>query len=370
VAGVRSRDVGRALITWVLLAGVYAGVIALGGPDTAAPVPWAVDRLRDEIGTLPVQLAGAAATALAFTLLGGTARRVIGEPWSTTATLLVGLSPPALACATRVGADPWAAVLLAGAVALTARCRTDPTRKDAIAAALLLAVLPWFGVWYGVAAVLVLVVLIRWTRRRGRPVVALACAEVLLASGVSLYEVGLPASPPAPAGGGALPLLAVLLDRDAGVLRWAPVLLLALAGAFWLWRSLRDGVSRLVPERADVEAAALLSLVVVVATLACAAFAGLSPLPAMPVAVPLAAWGVRRAPRAAAVLGLLTIAASVWCAAEGDFDRPGLAVFPDVGAGGAWPIGLGAALAVALLTLAIVEWRSREAMLNAAATGR
>ena len=55
----------------------------------------------------------------------------------------------------------------------------------------------------------------------------------------------------APAGWSAL-----WIDRDYGLLRWAPVLALAFVAAWLLWRSRRDRVARVVTEQRDVEAAA------------------------------------------------------------------------------------------------------------------
>ncbi len=374
----------RALGLWLGLTGVYVLAVLAGGADAAPPLPWAIDRLRGALGEFGLQALGAALTALAFTTAAATARRVTGDPWATGATLLVALSPPALALATRIGPDPFAAALLAGGIALTARCRTDPRRAEAVGAAVLLAVVPWFGMGHAVAVGVALVALVRWTMRRGRPVVALICAEACLASGVSLYEVGLPAGPAAAPGGGALPLLGVLLDRGDGVLRWAPVLVLVLVGAFALWRSLRDGVARLVPDRAEVEATGLLTGGVLLATVITSAFAAAAPLVALPIAAPLAAWGLRRASRAAVLPALLTAGASAWAAVAlltGDaagWTGPGLrapwgpldSAFPDVAAGGWWPVTLGVALLVALIALAVWEWRAREATLSAAARGR
>ena len=45
-------------------------------------------------------------------------------------------------------------------------------------------------------------------------------------------------------------LVALFVDRDYGLLRWAPVFALAFAGLWWLWRSRRDRLARAVPGRA------------------------------------------------------------------------------------------------------------------------
>ncbi len=72
----------------------------------------------------------------------------------------------------------------------------------------------------------------------------------------------------------ALPRLATLwVERDAGLLRWAPVLALAFLGAWLLWRSRRERLGELVAERRDAEHAAFLALAVCAAQVAVAAFA-------------------------------------------------------------------------------------------------
>jgi hypothetical protein len=77
-----------------------------------------------------------------------------------------------------------------------------------------------------------------------------------------------------------------------------------------------------VSGRAGAEAAATLALAIVacqllvaaflVPTIATRHFAGLHLAPALPAAGALVAWGLRHAPRTAAVLGAITLAASVW----------------------------------------------------------
>ena len=101
-------------------------------------------------------------------------------------------------------------------------------------------------------------------------------------------------------------LVALFLDRDYGLLRWAPVFLLAFVGAWMLWRSRRDGLSRAVPDLRAGERVALMCCAALAAQLVVAAF--LAPtmfgfwfpprhlLAALPLAVPLVAWGLRRRP--------------------------------------------------------------------------
>ncbi len=60
--------------------------------------------------------------------------------------------------------------------------------------------------------------------------------------------------------------------RDAGLLRWAPVLALAFVGAWLLWRSRREHVAAAIPERREAERAAELLLAIVGAQWLVAAF--------------------------------------------------------------------------------------------------
>ena len=184
--------------------------------------------------------------------------------------------------------------------------------------------------------------LARWTARRGRALIALGTVEVQLASLVfyvslndRLYGGFTPlavADDPVTGTSGLggyverLPRLAALwVQREAGLLRWAPVLALAFLGAWLLWRSRRERLGRLVAERRDAEHAAFLALAVCAGQVAVAVLAlprigglpGAALAPALPCAVPLVAWGLRHAPRAALALGALTLAGTVWLAVDG-----------------------------------------------------
>jgi hypothetical protein len=124
------------------------------------------------------------------------------------------------------------------------------------------------------------------------------------------------------------------------LVRWAPVLALCWFAAWLLWRSRRLKLARVVEDHADAEAAAGLALLVCAAVVAVAAFAAPTLrgewFPArhlvagFPVAAPLVAWGLRRAPRTGAVLAGLTLLCSAWLViafALGDADgwvRPGV----------------------------------------------
>src|SRR5215207_9287497 len=241
-------------------------------------------------GANAVELFLAALTALGFVLAAAVARRMAPEPWASGAALLVGLSPLALAHATAVYPEAAAGTALAGAALCALRVRERPALGSAVVGATLLAALPWLGPKYLLAAAPVAVVLVRWTARRGRRTAALAAAEIMVASivvyatindrlfgGLTPYAAS--SSGRSPTGADSLgehlerlPRLAGLwIDRDVGLLRWAPVLALSVFAAWLLWRSRRAHLARLVEARADAEAAAGLALAVWAAVLLVAA---------------------------------------------------------------------------------------------------
>jgi hypothetical protein len=324
----------------------------------------------------------AAVAALAFVLGAALARRVVPDPWATWAALLAGLSPPALAHATAVLPALTAGALLAGAALCALAVRERPLMRRAYGGAALLAVLPWLDPWLLVPAAPVVALLARWTARRGRGLVALGTLEVQLASLVfyvslndRLYGGFTPlAVGDGPATGASsvgdyaerLPRLAELwVDRDVGLLRWAPVVALAFLGAWLLWRSRRERLGRLVAEQRDAEHAAFLALAVCAAQVAVAAFAspslagpwfpGTQLVAALPCAVPLLAWGLRHAPRAGLALGALTLGASAWLALTAEWAPPESDA-PWGPAVALWPSGACAALAA---WISVGWWRRR-----------
>ena len=228
----------------------------------------------------------------------------------------------------------------------------------------------------------VAILLARWTARGGRRLVAYGTAELQLASLVfyvalneRLYGGFTPlAVAEAPVTGASsvgdyaarLPRLAELfIDRDVGLLRWAPLLALAFLGAWLLWRSRRERLARIVAEQRDAEHAAFLALAVCGAQVLVAAFAsrslggpwfpGTQLVAALPCAVPPIAWGLRRAPLAGWALGALTLAASLWLALTANWAPPE----SDAPWGplvAAWPVG--ALVALVMVTVA-TWWRGR-----------
>jgi hypothetical protein len=209
----------------------------------------------------------------------------------------------------------------------------------------MLALLPWLDPWLLVPALPVAVLLARWTARRGRSMVALGTVEIQLASLVfyvslneRLYGGVTPlASLGGPATGastvaehaeriGRLALLAG--DPGVGILIWAPVVALAFAGVWLLWRSRHERLGRVVADQRDAEHAAFLALAVCVAQVLVAVFTvpslegawfpGRQLAPALPCAVALIAWGWRRLPRAGAALAAITVTMTVWVLVAGD----------------------------------------------------
>jgi hypothetical protein len=178
-----------------------------------------------------------------------------------------------------------------------------------------------------------------------------------------------------------LPRLAELwVDRDVGLLRWAPLLALAFLGAWLLWRSRRSHLARAIPARADAEVAAGLLLAVcagqvLVAVLVTPAldgpwFPGRALLPGLPCAAALAAWGLRHVPRIGLALGALTLGASGWLlvglrtgAIDGSAEPgtqapwgPLVAAFPRYGTATPWDDVATIALAAALVTIVAHQW--------------
>ena len=202
--------------------------------------------------------------------------------------------------------------------------------------------LPWLDVPMAVAGVPAGIALVRWTLGERRRLTALIAAELMLGSVVFFARLsetfyGGPAPAFARAGGAgpddaggwlerAWHLVTRWLHPAAGLLRWAPALLLAFYGAWLLWRSRRELVATVIPERRESERAAELLLAVTAAVWVAAAFAvddvdgpwfaGLPMAAALPLAAPLAAWGLRPARRVGAALCALTLALSVWALAD------------------------------------------------------
>jgi hypothetical protein len=294
-------------------------------------------------GRLAVQLLGAALLAAAFAAAVPAARRLVPDPWATAGVLVAALSPPAVLAATTIAPDPLAAALLAGAAALALRVREGAggvLPVHAFWAAALVAAVPWAGVRFAAPAAVVAWATSRWLRRRRRGLAGLVVLEVVLFSVVTfvsvndrLYGGPLPGAtlpPPGPTGADGLAahlerwprLLGLWIDRDAGLVRWAPVALLVLAAAVLLWRAHRERLVAALPQLVDVEVAGGFLLAACAAQALAAAFLAPSiagPWPpahllvcVAPLGAAAAAPALRRLPRTGRALAALTLVATVW----------------------------------------------------------
>jgi hypothetical protein len=294
--------------------------------------------LADETG---VELFLAAIAALAIALAYLLALRAVPDPWALGATVAVGLSPPMLAYSTAVRPPLAAAVALSGAALLALRLDEHPSRRASAACFFLLALLPWLGMQFVPAGLVVGAIAyraLRKARRRWTTLVALEVVAVSLAVYLSVNDNLYGGPTPHSAGLGdergtgaefplgylerAYRLVALLIDRDVGLLRWAPVIALAFAGAWLLVRERRGRLARAIPElRREEQAVTICALAAGAQYLTAAflapsmfafAFPGRHLIAALPLCVPLVALALRRFPRSGAALAALTLVGSAW----------------------------------------------------------
>jgi hypothetical protein len=351
-------------------------------------------------GARGVELFLAALAALAVALAYRLAVRVAPDPWALGAALAVGLSPPLVAYGTAVYPELAAAAGLAGAGLLAVRLSSRVSWHEASLCFLLLGALPWLGTKFVPAGVVIGAFAGRSVWRARRRTLAVGVVELSLFS-VGLYVAINEAiySGPTPydanasgeaATGASFPggyverayrLVALFIDRDYGLLRWAPVFALAFAGVWWLWRSRRDRLASAVHGVREIElaaglcAAALGAQVLVAAFLAPTMFGFWFPprhlLAALPLAVPLVAWGLRRAPRVGLLLAALTVAASAWVYADVRWgggslaaDRPDAPFGPLTDAlplftpDGGWPFWLAGLIGMGVAAIVLREARA------------
>jgi hypothetical protein len=351
-------------------------------------------------GATGVELFLAALAALSVALAYRLALRVVPDPWATCAAAAVGLSAPLLAYGSAVTPEPAAGAALTGAALLAVRLDARPSRRDAVGCFALLGTLPWLGIRFAAAGVLVGYLVARALWRFRRRTLAVGSVELALFS-VAVY-VGLNEA----LFGGPTPYaalsegeratgassageylersyrpVALLLDRDVGLLRWAPVLLLTFVGLWWLWRARRDRLARVVPQLRELELTAGLCAgvlgvqLLVAALLAPTMFGPWFParhmIAVLPLAIPLVAWGLRHAPRVGGVLAALTLAASVWLYVDVRWGGGSLAghrpdapfgplteILPSFESGDDWPYWLAGAVGAALAALVLIEARA------------
>src|SRR5829696_7268974 len=345
-------------------------------------------------GVKGVELFLAAIAALAVALGYRLALRAAPDPWALGAALAVGLSPPFVAYGSAVYPELAAGTALAGAALLALRLRARIVRVEAFMCFALLGALPWLGTKFVPAGVLIGAFRARQLWRARRRTLAVGAVELSLLSVVLyglfnewLYSAHTPGEGGTQADfpGGYLDriyrLVALFIDREYGLLRWAPVFVLAFAGLWWLWRAHRERLAEAVPEvRGGLVAAALcgaaLGTQLLVAAFAAPTMFGFwfpprHLLAALPLALPLVAMGLRHLPRLGSALALLTAAGSVWLYADvrwGDGSLvtgrpdapfgPLTELFPLFQPGGGWPFWLAGVIGAGLLLLALREARA------------
>ena len=345
-------------------------------------------------GAKAVELFLAAIAALAMALAYRLALRVAPDPWALGAARGRGAQPAAprlrqrgLSRARR-GA-PRSRAPRCWRCGSTSACRGG-TRSPCF---VLLGALPWLGTKFVPAGVVIGAFAARSIWRARRRTLAVGAVELSLFS-VALYvahqrgdlrraHARTPPTcrarpPPTRASRAgylerAYRLVALFLDRDYGLLRWAPVFALAFAGLWWLWRSRRDRLARAVPDVRAIELAAGLCAAALGAQLLVAAFLRAHDVRLLvPAAAPAGrrcrwrsrSWRGRCATcRASGIaLAALTLAASAWLYADvrwGDgslaADRPDAPfgplteLLPLFEPGGGWPFWLAGAIGVALV---------------------
>jgi hypothetical protein len=351
-------------------------------------------------GAEGVELFLAALAALALTLAYRLALRVAPDPWALGAALAVGLSPPFVAYGSAVYPELAAGAALAGAALLALRLGERIVRAEAFACFALLGTLPWLGTKFVPAGVVIGAFAARGLWRAQRRTLAVGAVELSLFSVAfyvafdeTLYGGPTPYAAGAPGEGAtatdspggylerAYRLVALLIDREYGLLRWAPVFALAFAGLWWLWRSHRERLVQAVPAVRGTLVAAALCAAALGAQLLVAAFVAPTMfgfwfpprhlLAGLPLAVPLVALGLRHLPRLGSALAVLSVAASAWLYADvrwGDGSLvadppdapfgPLTELFPLFQPGGGWPFWLAGAIGAALVLVVLREARA------------
>ena len=294
-------------------------------------------------GEQGVELFMAALAALAVMLAYLLALRVAPDPWALGAAAAVGLSAPLLAYGSAVYPELAAGAALAGAAVFAVRLDAERRRPrlEALACFLLLGSLPWLGTKFVPVGLVIGVFAVRALMRHRRKLAAIIGVEVALFAtalliGLNEALYGGPTPYAADAGGETVTdagfplgylersyrLAALFIDRDYGLLRWAPVLALAGLGAWLLYRTRRDRLEAALPGTHEQQLAATICAAALGAGLLVAVFLaptmfgfwfpGRHILVVLPLAIPLVAWGLRQAPRLGSALAALSVVASLW----------------------------------------------------------
>jgi len=292
-------------------------------------------------GPVAVEVFLAAIAALAIVAAYALALRVAPDPWAIGAAILAGLSPPMLAWSTAVQPAVAAGAALAGALLLALRLSERQTRAGALGCFLLLGMLPWLSARYIVPMVLLAAFTARILWTRPRRMLAVGGVEIIgfslafygglnngLFGGLTPYAAQLPGETITGAHSfsehidRSYRFVALWIDREYGLLRWAPLFAMAWIGLWFVWREWRAGLARVIPELRTEELAAALCASVIAAQLVVATFftptmfgfwfPGRHLMPVLPLMVPLVAIGLRHMPRLGAVLGSIGLIASVW----------------------------------------------------------
>src|SRR5215207_6086104 len=363
-------------------------------------------------GATGVELFLTAIAALAVALAYRLALRVAPDPWAPGAALAVGLSPPFVAYGSAVYPELAAGAALAGAALLALRLGERVVRAEAFVCFALLGALPWLGTKFVPAGLVIGVLAVRELWRAQRRTLGVGAVELSLFS-VALYvafnealyggptpyaadvagEAATDTSTPGGYAARSYRLVALFLDRDYGLLRWAPVFALVFAGLWWLWHSHRERLAQALPGVREIElagalcAAALGAQLVVAAFVAPTMFGFWFPprhlLAGLPLALPLVALGLRHLPRVGSILAVLTVACSAWLYADvrwGDGSLvaarpdapfgPLTELFPLFEPGGGWPFWLAGTIGAALVLLVLREARAARHSRQTAGTTR
>jgi hypothetical protein len=350
-------------------------------------------------GPKAVEVFLAAIAALAIVLAYAIALRVVPDPWAIGAALLGGLSPPMLGWATAVYPAVPAGAAMAGAALIALKLTEKRSRPLVFGCFFLIGMLPWLAVPFMLPAAVLAALTTRllWSQRRR--MMAIGGLEVLGFSlafyaglnegffgGLTPFAAQLPGDTPTGAdtitayAERSYRFVALWIDREYGLLRWAPLFVLAWVGLWFVWREWRGGLARVIPELQAEEFAAALCASVVGAQLIVATFLaptmfgywfpGRHLVPALPLMVPLVAIALRRMPRLGAVLGVIGVVASVWLYMDlrwGDATlvarRPNApwgpleVIWPDYRPGHAGPDVIAALVAIALAAAFFVDVR-------------